>query len=625
MSVNKYTVVSNYAYIYNKPSAHGGSSGSLDPDNTVTKSNIVVARIPKGSEISGSVVSNNTNWIKIVNTPAKISFINKILAVNLYTQIKNNNGEQQLSLVTTTNGNSNGTTEAKTNTSGKTINTTGDGTVSTSEPSSSIFHIDDSFTVSYLVSNPSDEQYKANISGLRIQDIRGILGAPHQFLPSADARLNASSKGPGTIDSLGRLYSDKIIKQIPLLLITPGVPSFMSSFSEEQKSVAISNLLGGRHDVDLDALVNDHSGKYYTLKYAYTSYFYYVNAMLRSAAYFLGIQNRKINNKKLSTFNWLYYTTDPDGKNSDIFGNEGLKKFLGPYAGCIAFYADCGNQVDDTFSNSTSQSQLSSALNSLSDSGRELNFLVGNIGSEAGLSLTEATGSGELQDNMEKLHDIVNNSLGSNSVLGSILNKATTILAGGRMVFPEIWSDSSFSRSYNCKMKLVSPSGDKFSVFLNILVPIYHLLALTLPRQSMGQSYFSPFLVRAYSKGLFNIDMGIISDLSITKGAEGEWTKDGIPTVADVSFTIKDLYQNLFMSYAKTEGDSNIMSNITELDYIANSCGVNINDHEIGRTLKMYVALEFTGRIEDAIQIGIFGNLSQFFNQKLNNIFGAFN
>ena len=354
--------------------------------------------------------------------------------------------------------------------------------------------------------------------------------------------------------------------------------------------------------------------------------------MLRTAAVLLEIDNEEVDGQKLGTFQWLFASRNASlsqeedvGKiNFDIYGNDKLHSLLGPYAGCLPFYADCGNTVDDSFSNSTTQSQLSSAMNSLSDTGRELNFLVGNVGSTLGLTLTKLTGMEDLTNNQEALAEIVDNALGSNNILSNILNKCQTILAGGRLLFPEIWADSSFSRSYNCKMRLVSPSGDKLSIFLNILVPFYHVLALTLPRQSIDQSYFSPFLVRAYTRSLFNVDMGIITDLNVTKGSEGEWTKDGLPTVAELSFTIKDLYDGMFMSSADDVGSMNILSNVSELDYIANSCGVNINDQEVGRIVKLYKNLDVFGRWKDKIQIGILGNINQKANQIIHNIFGAF-
>jgi hypothetical protein len=125
---------------------------------------------------------------------------------------------------------------------------------------------------------------------------------------------------------------------------------------------------------------------------------------------------------------------------------------------------------------------------------------------------------------------------------------------------------------------------------------------------------------------MFNIDMGIMTSLTINKGAEGEWTVDGLPTVADVSFDIKDLYSGMFMSRMHDNKSMDIISNITELDYIANSCGININDQEVGRTTKLYSVLRYDlkGRIQDWVTSGIFGNLSQYFNQKMNNLFGMF-
>ena len=333
---------------------------------------------------------------------------------------------------------------------------------------------------------------------------------------------------------------------------------------------------------------------------------------------------------------WYYYSTnpgevmetysdegeEPDTEQRDIFGHAGLSRLIGPYTGSVVIYADCGNSTDDSFSNTTTQSQLSSALNSLSDTGRELNFLIGNVGGTLGLTLTKLTGAEDLENNQAKIAEIIDKGLGSGQILSNIINKCQTILAGGRMLFPEIWADSSFARSYSCKMKLISPGGDKFSIFMNILVPLYHMLAFVLPRQSIDQSYFSPFLVRAFCQSMFNVDMGIVTDLSVTKGSEGEWTNDGLPTVAEISFSIKDMYDGMYMSTAQSSLDMNIMNNVAELDYIANSCGINIHDQDISRTITYYKKLNFFGRINDTIELGIVGELQQWANQQVDNMFG---
>lgn len=524
------------------------------------------------------------------------------------------------------------TTEAKTTTDKTTGTTTPENTDADGNTSGSdvdvgndTLYSDNTFITIDYSDYLSQEEYLNNLSdGLRVQDIRAILGMPHQFTALTDPRIDAND-GVGDEDAFGRVYTEKIIKQIPLLLITPGSPTFLGNFSESQQKTLkekIGNILSGNSGDDLaTAIGGGKTGKYYSLKYNYTEYFHYVNAMLRSAAYFLGIQNKKVDSKRLGELDWLWTTSTP---GSEIFGHGKLANFLGPYAGCLAMYVDAGNTVDESFSNSTTESSLASGLNSVSDQGREMNFLVGNVGSEVGLSVTKFTGEEGLAQNLQNIQDFTSKWGKVGGVLNSITGKITTLLAGGRLVFPEIWSDSSFSRSYQCSMKLISPAGDPFSIYMNILVPIYHILALTLPRQSIEQSYFSPFLVRAYYKGLFNIDMGIITGLSLTKGAEGEWTTSGLPTVANLSFEIKDLYDNLFMSpQSSDKGYQSIMSNIQELDYIANTCGVNINDQEVSRTIKMYISLGFSN-IKDKITIDLFGGVQQYFNQKLNDIFGRF-
>lgn len=510
---------------------------------------------------------------------------------------------------------------------GYTQNTPGTTTITTQTNTTTYNLVTDTIAIddSYVITYETDSV--VNLTGLQMKDIRGILGMPHQYLPNTDPRIiDDENTNPLSLEHIGRAYADRIMTHMPLLFLTPGVPKFMGSYSKQQRTTIAEKLLYGLdNSLDVEKLVNEESGKYYTLEFAYTDYFQYVNAALRSAAYFLGIENREIDGTKLKSFQWLYKSTSFDGIGLDLFTHEGLSKVIGAYAGCITVYADCGNTVDDSFGSTTTKSQLESAINSLPEQARELNFLVGNIGGTLGLSVNQMTELSELTNMAGTLSSDISSRLGSNNIFSNILNKAETFLAGGRMVFPELWDDSSFSsRSYSCKMKLVSPSGDKLSIYLNILVPIYHIMMMALPRQATGQTYFSPFLVRAFYKGLFNVDMGIITDLNITKGSEGDWTIDGLPTVAEVSFTIKDLYDSLFISTGKDINDTNILSNVMELDYIANSCGVNINDHELSRTIRMGAMLGFVDNVTDIIP-NIESNIAQFANNAVNKIFEIIN
>ena len=147
-----------------------------------------------------------------------------------------------------------------------------------------------------------------------------------------------------------------------------------------------------------------------------------------------------------------------------------------------------------------------------------------------------------------------------------------------------------------------------------MLKPYCKLLALTLPRNLSknknsadildANSYYSPFLVKAYSKGLFSIDMGIITSLSVTKGAQCCWNDDGLPTQIDITLEIKDLYSHMAMSsieYIGSKGAklkglvTGVVNNTAYMDFLANMAGLNIAQMEVGRRITMAYYLSRMG------------------------------
>ncbi len=451
--------------------------------------------------------------------------------------------------------------------------------------------------------------------GLRVKDIHGIMGIPPQFLPTADPRLSHTGTNPyGDNGGIGRVYATKILKYMPLLLIIPGVPEFMKGFSKKQKKTILGGAFVGNQTQEFADLLETGNGKYYSLKPNIVEYYEYVNTALRASALLLGINKIVYHNSQLSKIDWKKVTG-----GGSLLKEGGL---FNQYNQAIPFYADCGTDVSESFSNSTSQSSLAGTINGLSDKARELSFLMGIGSNSVGLKLDRFLGQEGLASNIETAKSMINNIVGSRgNIFSSFIAKAETVMAGGRIVFPEIWSDSSFGRSYSCKMNLVAIAGDNLSLFLGIMVPMWHVLCLVLPRNADAQAYYSPFLVRAYYKGMFNIDMGIITDLSLTKGGEGEWNINGIPTQAELSFTIKDLYEELSMTNDDKFG-TKLLSNVAELDYIANNCGININDTDINRTFKLLTGLA-GGNVSNIINKA-FDKFSQSINNRISDVFNIF-
>lgn len=412
----------------------------------------------------------------------------------------------------------------------------------------------------------------------------GIEALPYQFMPSVDRRLSNEI-------NVGRKYSEKIFSRLPLLFLTPCEPLFMGQYSERAKKLTLENLLLGGEMSNFQQLFDQESkditGRYYTAQFNYAEYYNYLNLMLAAVAAYLGIYDKEIimsydgKKHKVGTIAW----------QNEL--NDAFKTFFSASEN-IVFYLDGMESVSESFSNSTMESSIASQINGYSEMAKEVRYLFGGASSEfnsfiqSGAQITENIVGGLADSILGAGGGIVK------SLSGMGVN---TVLNGGKIIFPKLWSDSEYSRSYNIDIKLRSPDHDSLSIFLNVIKPYCKLIALTLPRQGNWKgeldpnSYWSPFLVRAYSKGLFNVDMGIITSMNVTKGAQCCWNDDGLPTQIDIQLEIEDLYSHMAMStfnwLSPVKTIKGICNNTTYMDFLANMAGLNIAQMDIGRRISL--------------------------------------
>lgn len=419
------------------------------------------------------------------------------------------------------------------------------------------------------------------IEELLTTNLNGIFGVPYQFMDTVDRRLENTE--------IGRKYADKIVARLPLLFLTPGKQVFMEDFTSEETSTVLSYLTGivtGSSSGNVSELISG-KGKYYSFQYDYETYFNYVNTMAWSVAYYMGIADEKISiggNKsvKIGNFDWRKATS------------EAFKTYFNASEN-IVFYLDGLSQVSESYSNSTTESSLASTINGYSDTSREIQFILGGQDSVISKLLEGATDA--TSSIMSSLSSVIGQFGGG--ILESLASSGiTSVLKGGKIIFPEIWQDFQFDRSYSIDIKLRSPDHDSISIYLNILIPYIHLLALCLPRgvDDDPNAYSSPFLVKAFCKGMFNVDMGLITSMSVTKGAECCWNDDGLPTQIDISLEIKDLYSSLFMTaymdgLKKPNYLKNVVCNTSMMDFLANMAGLNLAQMEMGRRVTMFIQL----------------------------------
>jgi len=156
-----------------------------------------------------------------------------------------------------------------------------------------------------------------------------------------------------------------------------------------------------------------------------------------------------------------------------------------------------------------------------------------------------------------------------------------------------VWSDSTFERGYNLTFKLFSPYGDRLSIFENIYIPFIMLLAMALPKQIGTASYITPFFIRAFAKGLFSCELGIITSLSVSKGEDmNDRTFEGYPRSMTVSLNIKDLTPKLSLSL--DGGVFGVISakNVGFKEYLFNLANIDLSDR-IALLPKLQNAIEY--------------------------------
>ena len=211
----------------------------------------------------------------------------------------------------------------------------------------------------------------------------------------------------------------------------------------------------------------------------------------------------------------------------------------------IGFRIEKGQTPSESFSNATGELSIASQINAKAQENVDLNasngggFFFKNFGRLLQQGLKGMT-AGIATD----LAASVTSAIGVGDI-GVVLTAGN-----GFVLFPEVWKNSSFSKSMSFNVQLRSRYGDPVSIFQNIYVPLLMLMAAGMPRGVGDSMYTSPFLLRAFCKGMYAIPLGIIESLSITRGTGGEynWTSDMLPMGIDVSVNIKDLSPAMFLS-----------------------------------------------------------------------------
>ena len=128
--------------------------------------------------------------------------------------------------------------------------------------------------------------------------------------------------------------------------------------------------------------------------------------------------------------------------------------------------------------------------------------------------------------------------------------------------------------------------------------------------------------------------MGLITEMSVTRGAACQWNDNGLPTKIDISLTIEDLYSSLMVTTFDDKYDSGnpleflykfiggnpisnaiaIVTNTGMMDYLSNLAGLNVAAEEKFRRTRMVIYLSAT---QAAL---IPSNINNLYHNGINNV-----
>ena len=444
-----------------------------------------------------------------------------------------------------------------------------------------------------------------------------VHGMPFQYTYLTDRRLNnntAYSKEPtgnfiksGNLDMYGRMFAGDIAANTPICSIVPGTPVFLTNIKQSLFGVdsnASNKERGGWLPVlsqvtdfnigdAIKSIIDQNDDKayqYYSMEVNTTEYFNFVNALCQTTARFMGLGNIAYRNRSCTAFDWSNYNQAAEQDYSMFEEIAGMNN-------SISFAFDPMSSISDTLNNSTKDSDLAGMLNGISEKARELEFMLGT----GGINL-DIVNSSDYEAALASVSDgILSGVRNPLSVISSFISNTTH---GMNVRFPEMWSDSSLSRSYDIDMKFITPYATQFCKWKYVIVPFLHLFCLAAPQsKDTIMNYSRPFLIKAYSRGYFNVEMGLIDSIQWKRYGEGDMiSEDGIPTEIDVSISFHDLYQQLAISlFHGAEGSEKditvnmqriavFFNNSGLMDMLGSLSGVNTNRFNLGEKLSLFAS-----------------------------------
>lgn len=238
----------------------------------------------------------------------------------------------------------------------------------------------------------------------------------------------------------------------------------------------------------------------------------------------------------------------------------------------ICLYSDGGVESPMNMNHETGQSTLLSTItqNQAMDAVNEVMFLDSDFN-----PATDMANDKGIEEKAGKLGGWIKKVLG-------------IIPVGAKLIAPQVWKGFDVSKTVEVKCVFQSVNPHPVSIFRHVLVPYMHCFAMFAPRNITSVSttmanrlgaYAPPFVVRMYCKGAININLGMVTSITVNKVPK-DLTLDGLPTRIELTMTVTDLYGVMGLPYEPKHRMSVIeCAGLTE--YLSSLTGVTMSQEKI--------------------------------------------
>ncbi len=458
-----------------------------------------------------------------------------------------------------------------------------------------------------------------------------VFNPPYQLNPHDDVRSD------GYYKNIGRVYNDKIRSNYPIVVFEPGRIKYDTSITDlftgggDPAASKMTDLINGVNRGALGQTTAIVKGVLRTTFSVLTAPAQVIGGMKK----FAGFENdiklyAEFVDEMFSIIAPMFGVQEPLG-GGDVNGSESLlddESNQAAMTGANSYMGLIKNltylnihpdkspgwdsyhkqfiplmlhkdvSVTESISNSTESSPMASALNEKAKDADKLLKEGSEVGDNALDSFTRTMKA--------KFGKAI-------SAVGSGEN-AVVLKGQARASMPDIWSDSSFQRSYNMSFKFHSNYGHDLAVLESTYVPYLLLLALAIPRTIGRRTYTSPFIIRTFCKGWFSCPLGIIDSLTVERGEpKNNWTVNGRPRTIKVTISIKDLHPVVSMSMAKGIFGNLFQQNDSFTSYLTILGGLSLSEQHNLKDRVGRFATQIKARVSKAVEGGPAGIVDRFF------------